>query len=115
MPVSPLEAVDLYSIFLHQTSSYQEIGNLLPLISLKLNDLPQFFVLNDRTITTEIFLKVFQNRVIIVVGAEALNGGQTLPAIALLDADMNILLPTGIFRFCLLERIKRADNMYIQL
>ena len=83
--------MDFDLILLHNPSLNQELRHVLALIALKLNYLPQFFVLDDVTITTELLLHVFEDLLVAEILLQTLDCCQALLAIPLLHADMNIL------------------------
>lgn len=90
--------MDLDLILLDKSSVNQELGDVLALIALKLNYLPQLFVLDHVTITAELLLHVFEDLLVAELLLQTLNCSQALFAIPLLDADMNILLGSGGIR-----------------
>ncbi|KAI3441661.1 uncharacterized protein J3R85_002264 [Psidium guajava] len=74
----------------------QELGNVLPLIALQLNDFSKLLVLDNIPITTELFLQILEDLLVAELFLQPLHGGQALLSIPLLDADVNILFcPRG--------------------
>lgn len=90
--------MNLDLIFLDKSSLNQELGDVLALIALKLNYLPQFFVLDHVSIAAELFLDVFEDLLVAELLLQTLNCCQALFTIPLLHADMNILLVPGGIR-----------------
>ena len=90
--------MDLDLIFLDKTSLNKKLRDVLALITLKLNYLPQFFVLHNVTITAELLLHVFENLLVAELFFQTLNCCQALLSVPLLDANMNILLRSGGIR-----------------
>lgn len=97
--------MDLDLVFLHQTSIDKELRNVLPLITLKLDNLSQLQILHNSTIATEFFLEIFENFIIIVILPKTLNCSQALSSIPLLYTNVYIILCTcsNIFCFRILE------------
>lgn len=76
----------------HNAGLDKEIGDVLPLITLKLNDLSKLWVLDNSTIAAKLFLKIFEDLTVAEFLLQTLYCGQTLAAITLLDAYMNVVL-----------------------
>ena len=85
-------------ILLNETSLNKELRHVFALIALKLDYLPQFFVLNNVTITAEFFLHVLKDLLVAELFLQTLNCSQALFAIPLLNADMNISFGSGGIR-----------------
>ena len=90
--------MNLDLILLDQTSMNKKLRDVLTLIALKLNYLPQFFVLHNVTITAEFLLHVFENLLVAKLFLQTLDCSQALLPIPLLDANMNILFGSGGIR-----------------
>lgn len=83
--------MNLDVLLLHNSSQDKEIGNVLPLIALKLNDLAKLWVLDNSTIAAKLFFKIFEDLAVAEFLLQSLDSGQTLAAITLLDAYMNVV------------------------
>jgi hypothetical protein len=69
-----LETVNLDEILLHNSCLDKKVRDILPLITLELDDLTQFRVLDNNTVATELLIQVFQNLVVIEFLLQSLNG-----------------------------------------
>ena len=87
----------------------EKVGNVAALISLELDDGSERFVLNDGAVAAEDALECLEEFLKVEFGVEALDGGQALPSVSLLDANVNVV---GSFcgvsqvRVSLIERIE---------
>jgi len=76
----------------------EEVGDLDPLITLKLDDLTHLLVVNESTVASKFLLECFKELLGIVLLGQTLQSGQRLPPVSLLDADVDvILLRTNVF------------------
>lgn len=104
--------MNLDLILLHNPSTGQELGNILALITLKLNDLAKLFVLNNVAVAAELFLEIFEDLLVAEFLPQPLHGGQAFLSIPLLDAYMNILFSSWGTRILGLgEWIKSTWNL----
>jgi len=94
-----LEAVDLDGLCVKLKAIFcdQELLNVFALITLKLNHLAHLTVGDDCAIAGELLLDDLEYLLLVEFLGEALDGGQSLTTIALLDADMDVIL--GLLRF----------------
>lgn len=60
--------------------------------TLELNDLTEVLVLHDGTVAGELLLDDLQDLLLVEALGETLDGGEGLAAIALLDADVDVVL-----------------------
>lgn len=101
--------MDLDLVLLHEAGLDQELGNVLPLIALQLNDFSKLLVLDNIPITTELFLQILEDLLVAELFLQPLHGGQALLSIPLLDADVNILFcPRGTSVLSLSEWVERS-------
>ena len=84
--------MNLDVLLLYNAGLDKEIGNVLPLIALKLNDLAKLWILDNSTIAAKLFLEIFEDLAVAEFLLQSLDSGQTLAAITLLDAYMNVVL-----------------------
>jgi len=61
------------------------------LISLELDNLTHFLIVNNGSVAGEFFLEFLEYFLEVVFLTQALQGGQSLPSIPLLDTDMNVI------------------------
>jgi len=69
----------------------KKIGNFATLVSLELDDLTHLLVVNEGAIAGEFLLKSFEQFLRIVLFGQALQGGQGLSPIPLLDTNVDIV------------------------
>lgn len=86
----PLESVYLDSRFFDAILN-EEVGNLATLVSLELYDLTQLLVVNEGAVAGKFLLKGFEKFLRIVLFGQALQGGQGLPPIPLLNTDVDVI------------------------
>jgi len=86
---SSLEAVHLDGGFV-QSFFDKECGNLGALVSLKLDNLTHLVVVDKSAVAGEFLLECFQEFLGVILFWQALESGQSLTPITLLDTDMNI-------------------------
>ena len=84
--------MNLDVFLLHNAGLDKEIRDVLPLITLELNDLSKFWVLDHCTIAAKLFLEIFKDLAVAEVLLQSLDSSQTLATITLLDAYMNVVL-----------------------
>jgi len=87
---SNLETVNLDGRFLYPIFN-QEVGDVGTLISLELDNLTHFLIVNNGSVAGEFFLEFLEYFLEVVFLTQALQGGQSLPSIPLLDTDMNVI------------------------
>jgi hypothetical protein len=92
--VFSLEAVDLYSlcIELEAILGDEKLLNILALISLQLNHLAHLTVVDDRAIASELLLDDFEDLLLVELLGQALDCGQSLATIALLNPNVDVVL-----------------------
>jgi len=75
----------------------EELGHLGSLVALDLDDVPEFFILDDGAVAVEILLEGLQNLLVVELVRDALDGRQTLLTVSLLvtDVDVALLAATG--------------------
>ena len=73
--------------------------NILTLITLKLNHISHFTVVDDCTIAGKFLLDYLENLLLIELGRETLNRGQSLATIALCDTVSTRGLPSEVMGF----------------
>jgi len=71
---------------------YEERKYLLSLITLKLDDLTGFHVVDDSAVAGEFLLESLQDLLGIILLGQSLQSGQGLPTVALLDTDVDIVV-----------------------
>jgi len=84
--------LDGLSIKLEAILSDQELLDIFALIALKLNHLAHLTVGNDRAIASKLLLDDLENLLLIKLLGQALNCGQSLTTIALLNTNVNVVL-----------------------
>jgi len=89
-----LETVDLDSLRIEFEAIFgdQELLHILSLITLELNHLAHLTIGDDGAIAGELLLDHLENLLLVELLREALNSGQSLTTIALLDADVDVVL-----------------------
>jgi len=106
-------------VLLHDASLNKEIGNILPLVTLKLNDLSKLRVLDNSTIAAELLLEVLQYLVVAELLLEALHSGQALASVPLLYADVDVLLNARsrprVLSICLCKRIEGSWDLDVEI
>ncbi|RJE17037.1 hypothetical protein PHISCL_10626 [Aspergillus sclerotialis] len=75
----------------------QEFLNIFALITLKLDHLAHLTVRDDCAIAGEFLLDDFEDLLLVEFLRKALDGGQSLTTIALLDTNVDVIL--GLLRF----------------
>jgi len=73
----------------------QEVLNLNPLVALELDNLTSLLIFDEGTVTSEFLLESFEKLLGVVFLGEALQRGQRLATISLLDTDMDVILLTS--------------------
>jgi len=84
--------MNLDVLLLHNAGLDEEIRDVLPLITLELNDLSKFWVLDHCTIAAELFLEIFEDLAVAELLLQSLDGSQALATITLLDAHVYVVL-----------------------
>ena len=89
----------------------EEAVHVRPLVAGQLDDLAHLAVLRDRPVALEVLLEGLADALDISIVGQALNGGNTLPPVALLHADVDLRLVSLIFVRIIegVERIKILD------
>jgi len=91
----------------------QEVRYLEPLIALELNDLAEFFVVDKSTVACKIPFESFQQLLQIILFRQTLQSSQGLATVALLDADVDVILlrsDVGILEIAFLgERVEALE------
>ena len=77
---------------LHNARLNKKGRDILSLITLKLDNLAQLWILDNGTIAAKLLLKVLEYLVIAEFLLQPLDSGQAFPTITLLYTDMNIFL-----------------------
>jgi len=97
------KSVDLDILFgkrvlAHLVASFigKEVHNLCAMIALKLDHLPHVLILNDGAIASIFLLESFQESFRIVLFGQPLDSRQGLATVALLDANMDVILGLSI-------------------
>lgn len=83
--------MDLDLVFLHDVIMDQELGHVLALIALQLDDFAEFLVLDNIPITAELLFQILEDLLVAVIFLQPLHGGQAFLSIPLLDTDVHIL------------------------
>ena len=84
-----LETVNLELVLLHQTAADEQLADVLPLIALKLQNLSILRVIHHGPVTGKLLLGHLDDLLEVVLVTQALHSGQGLPAVPLLDPDVN--------------------------
>lgn len=80
-------------LFLLDNANLQEkLANVLPLVTLKLNNLTVLGMFNHSTITGKFLLERLHELLLVIVIRDALDRGERLSAVALLDPYMDVIL-----------------------
>lgn len=90
-----LKPVDLQRRLLHDLVVREERRRAHALVALQLDDGPQLGVVDDGAVAAELLLEGFDYLFVVERLVEPLDGGQGLAAVALLDADVDIVLGRG--------------------
>lgn len=85
------ETMDLQLFFLHNANFHKKLTDVLPLVTLKLNNLTVLWMLNHSTITGKFLLKSFYKFFFVVIICNTLYSGQSLSAVSLLNSYMDII------------------------
>ena len=80
--------MDLDGLFLDGQLGGEELGDLEPLVALELDDLAHLGVLDDGAVAGKVLFERLEDALLVKLGRQALDGGQGLSSIALLDADV---------------------------
>jgi len=95
VPLNPLmsylEPMQLDSVP-RDTLFDKEVRNLDPLITLKLNDLTHFFIVDEVAVACELLFEGFEKFLGIILLGETLQRGQCLSSVPLLNADVKVIL-----------------------
>ncbi|KAK8507334.1 hypothetical protein V6N12_072602 [Hibiscus sabdariffa] len=94
--------VDL--IFLHYSSINKEVCNLLPLITLQLDEFAELLVLHNITVAAELLFETLEDLVGTKILFQTLNCCQAFLTVPLLDSDMNIIFCPSSPKFLGLSR-----------
>ena len=84
--------MDLQRRLLHDLVVHQERRGAHALVALKLDDRSQLGVVDDGAVAAELLLEGLDDLLVVERLVEALDGRQGLAAVALLDADVDIVL-----------------------
>lgn len=116
MVIHPLETVDLDALGVELETVLlvgEEIGHVLALIALELNHFAHLIVGNDGAIAGELLLDDSKDLLPREFLRNARDGGQTLTSIALLDANVDVILGlrliTGILFTDVCEGVERLE------
>lgn len=77
---------------LGDASLQKKLANALPLVTLKLSNLSVLGMVNHTSITGRFLPESFHKFLFVIIVRNALHSGQRLPAVALLDPYMNVVL-----------------------
>jgi len=93
----------------------QEVLNLDPLVTLKLDDFTDLLIFDEGTVASEFLLESLEELPRVVFLGEALQGCQRLATISLLDTDMDVtLLASYVLITKLLSFVcKRVDSFEV--
>jgi len=70
----------------------EEVADLCALITLKLDNLASFLVIDKGTIAGEFLLECLQEFLGIIFGWQSLQSGQSLPSVSLLNTNVDVVL-----------------------
>lgn len=84
------ESVHLYGRLL-DTIVDEEVGDLGTLITLQLNDLAHLFVFDEGAVASKLLLEGFEELLRVVLLGQALQSGQCLPSISLLNTNVDVI------------------------
>ena len=87
--------VDLQRRLLHDLVVHQKGRRAHALVALQLDDRAQLGVVDDGAVAAELLLEGLDDLLVVERLVEPLDGGQGLAAVALLDADVDIVLGRG--------------------
>ena len=87
--------VDLQRRLLDDLVVHQERGRAHALVALQLDDRAELGVVDDGAVAAELLLEGLDDLLVVERLVEPLDGGQGLAAVALLDADVDIVLGRG--------------------
>lgn len=87
--------MNLDLILLDEASGDQELGDVLALIALQLDHLPQLLVLHHVAVAAELLLQILENLLVAELLLQPLHRCQAFLPIPLLDAYVHILLGSG--------------------
>merc|ERR1712216_952226 len=107
-----LEAVDDHLALEADLLLHEERVHVRPLVARELDDLAQLRVLRDGAVALEVLLERLADALHVQIFREALDRGNTLPAVALLHADVDL----GVIATLLvgvLERVERVEVLYL--
>lgn len=84
-----LEAMDLDVFLLAHGTINEELGDLLTMVTLELDNIhPAILVLDNTAITGKILLENFQDLLRVNILRETFNGGQSFTSITLMQTDI---------------------------
>ena len=84
-----LKAVDFELVGLYKANLDHPIADVVPLISLKLEDFPIFRVLHYRSIASKFLFARTNNFLEVILLGETLNSGQSFSSVPLLNSDVD--------------------------
>jgi len=87
-----LETVHLDVGLGSDTFLHDESGNLLTLVTLELDNLAEFLVVNNGTVACEFLLESLQELLLVILFGESLKSSKRLTTVPLLDTDVNVVL-----------------------
>lgn len=87
--------MDLQRRLLHDLVVHQERRSAHALVPLQLDDRAELGVVDDGAVAAELLFESLDDLLVVEGAVEALDGGQGLAAVALLDADVDIVLGRG--------------------
>lgn len=105
--------MNLQLVVLSQSNLYQELADVLALVTLELDHFSIFWMLDDGTIAGKFLLKRLHQFLFIVIISDPLDSGKGLPAVPLLDSYMYIILSAGrkqvITLTCISKGVERVE------
>lgn len=84
--------MNLKLLLLDNANLQEKLANVFPLVTLKLNDLAVLGMLNHSTITGKFLFEGLHKLLLVIVVRDALDRGERLPAVSLLDPYMDVIL-----------------------
>ena len=99
-----------------KASLNEEVGDVLTLVALELDDLAKLLVLHHGSVAAELLLEVLEDLLVAELLLQPLHCGQTLLPIPLLNSNMHILLCSGGIRFSRLgKRVEWGGDLDFQI
>lgn len=104
-----LETMDFDVLLLHAQLRDHELTHLSSLVTLHLDNLTHFLVLDNVSIASKVLLKDLQNSLQIIFCWNSLHRGQSLSTVSLLDTDVNVVGGSCFVITSVCERIERLE------